>query len=45
MKSTSSHKFYPLMDEFRAFYEKRRPGLANFMQAAMAYYAEHTLGG
>jgi DNA-binding transcriptional MerR regulator len=31
--------------EFRAFYEKYRPGLADFMCAAMAYYADHTLAG
>jgi len=29
--------------EFRAFYEKYRPGLADFMQAAMTYYCEHSL--
>jgi len=29
--------------EFRAFYDKYRVGLADFMKAAMAYYAEHTL--
>jgi DNA-binding transcriptional MerR regulator len=29
--------------EFRAFYEKYRPGLADFMCAAMSYYADHTL--
>lgn len=29
--------------EFRAYYERFRPGLADFMQAAMTYYAEHTL--
>lgn len=29
--------------EFRAFYEKYRPGLADFMCEAMAYYADHTL--
>jgi DNA-binding transcriptional MerR regulator len=29
--------------EFRAFYDKYRPGLADFMQAAMAHYADHTL--
>ena len=29
--------------EFRAFYEKVRPGLADFMCAAMTYYADHTL--
>jgi DNA-binding transcriptional MerR regulator len=29
--------------EFRAFYEKVHPGLADFMCATMAYYADHTL--
>lgn len=29
--------------EFRAFYEKYRPGLADFMRAAMTYYADHVL--
>lgn len=29
--------------EFRAFYEKYRPGLADFMQAAMAHYADTVL--
>ena len=29
--------------EFRAFYEKYRPGLADFLRAAMTYYADHTL--
>jgi DNA-binding transcriptional MerR regulator len=29
--------------EFRAFYEKYRPGLADFLCAAMNYYADHTL--
>jgi hypothetical protein len=29
--------------EFRAFYEKRGAGLADFMSAAMSYYAEHVL--
>ena len=29
--------------EFRAFYEKYRPGLADFMQAAMTYYCDHSL--
>jgi DNA-binding transcriptional MerR regulator len=28
--------------EFRAFYEKYRPGLADFICAAMSYYADHT---
>ncbi len=31
--------------EFRAFYEKVRPGLAGFMQAAMAHYADTALAG
>ena len=31
--------------EFRAYYEAYAPDLADFMQAAMNYYAEHTLGG
>lgn len=31
--------------EFRAYYEAYAPNLADFMQAAMNYYAEHTLGG
>jgi DNA-binding transcriptional MerR regulator len=29
--------------EFRAFYEKYRPGLADFMQAAMIYFCDHSL--
>jgi DNA-binding transcriptional MerR regulator len=29
--------------EFRATYDKYRPGLADFMQAAMNYYCDHTL--
>lgn len=29
--------------EFRGFYDKYRLGLADFMQAAMIYYAEHAL--
>jgi DNA-binding transcriptional MerR regulator len=37
-------QLYVEHEEFRAFYDKVRPGLAGFMQAAMAYYAEHTLG-
>ena len=31
--------------EFRAYYEAYAPDLADFMQAAMNYYAEYTLGG
>lgn len=29
--------------DFRAHYDKYRPGLADFMKPAMAYYAEHNL--
>jgi DNA-binding transcriptional MerR regulator len=29
--------------DFRAFYDKYRPNLADFMREAMAYYADHTL--
>ena len=36
---------YASHPEFRATYDKYRPGLADFLQAAMAYYAEHTLSG
>lgn len=36
-------QLYVTNDEFRAFYDKVRPGLAGFLQPAMAYYAEHTL--
>jgi DNA-binding transcriptional MerR regulator len=36
-------QLYVEHEEFRAFYDKYRPGLADFMQAAMAYYADHTL--
>jgi DNA-binding transcriptional MerR regulator len=32
-------------EEFRKFYDRYRPGLADFMQAAMAYYADHELEG
>ena len=34
-------QMYVTNDEFRAFYDKVRPGLADFLQPAMAYYAEH----
>jgi DNA-binding transcriptional MerR regulator len=37
-------QLYITNDEFRAFYDNIRPGLADFMQPAMAYYADHTLG-
>jgi DNA-binding transcriptional MerR regulator len=36
-------QLYITNDEFRAFYDKIRPGLADFLQPAMAYYADHTL--
>jgi len=29
--------------DFRKFYDKYRPDLADFMEAAMAHYADHTL--
>jgi len=29
--------------EFTTFYDRYRPGLATFMQAAMTYYADHKL--
>lgn len=36
-------QLYVEHDEFRAHYEQVRPGLADFMQAAMAHYADHVL--
>ena len=36
-------QMYTQDDRFRVYYDKYRPGLADFMAAAMAYYAEHTL--
>jgi DNA-binding transcriptional MerR regulator len=36
-------QLYVSNQEFRAFYDKIRPGLADFLQPAMAYYAEHSL--
>ncbi|MFN2107974.1 MAG: TipAS antibiotic-recognition domain-containing protein, partial [Candidatus Promineifilaceae bacterium] len=36
-------QLYISNEEFRAFYDKVRPGLADFLQPAMAYYAEHSL--
>ena len=36
-------QLYVENDEFRAQYDAYRPGLADFMQAAMNYYADHTL--
>ena len=36
-------QLYVENDEFRAFYDRYRVGLADFMQAAMNYYADHSL--
>ena len=36
-------EMYAENDEFRAFYDRFRPGLADQLKAAMAYYAEHNL--
>ena len=36
-------QLYVENDEFRTHYEQYAPGLADFMCAAMAYYAEHNL--
>jgi DNA-binding transcriptional MerR regulator len=36
-------QMYVEHDEFRAYYEKYRPGMAQFMQAAMTVYADTTL--
>jgi len=38
-------QLYTGHDEFREFYEKYRPGLADFMQAAMVHYADQQLDG
>lgn len=38
-------QMYAEHEEFRAHYEKVRPGLADFMRAAMAYFADHALSG
>jgi len=38
-------QLYAEHNEFRKYYEKYRPGLADFMQAAMDCYADHALGG
>ncbi len=38
-------QMYTQDDRFRAYYDKYRPGLADFMAEAMAYFAEHTLTG
>jgi DNA-binding transcriptional MerR regulator len=36
-------RLYAEHEEFRAFYDAYRPGLADFMRAAMAHYADYTL--
>ena len=36
-------QLYVENDEFCAFYERYRPGLADFMRAAMNYYADQTV--
>ncbi len=36
-------QMYTQDDRFRVYYDKYRVGLADFMAAAMTYYAEHTL--
>jgi len=38
-------QLYVEHEDFRKYYDKYRPGLADFMQAAIAYYADHTLVG
>ena len=35
-------QLYVEHDEFRAFYEKIKPGLADFLKAAMDHYSDHT---
>ena len=40
---TGLGQLYAENPEFRPNYDKVRPGLADFMRDAMAYYAEHTL--
>jgi DNA-binding transcriptional MerR regulator len=40
---TGLGQLYAENPEFRANYDKVRPGLADFMRDTMAYYAEHTL--
>jgi hypothetical protein len=36
-------RLYVTHDEFRAYYERFGAGLADFMQTAMAHYADHVL--
>jgi DNA-binding transcriptional MerR regulator len=38
-------QLYVTNDEFRAFYDKVRPGLADFLQPAIVHYTDHQLGG
>ena len=37
-------QMYVTNDEFRAYYDKYAPDLADFLQPAMVYYAERSLG-
>jgi MerR family transcriptional regulator, thiopeptide resistance regulator len=37
-------QLYTTNDEFRANYDRYRPGLADFMQAAINYYCDHNFG-
>jgi hypothetical protein len=36
-------QLYVEHEEFRKYYDKYAPGMADFMLAAMTYYADHTL--
>lgn len=36
-------ELYAQHDDFRDYYDKHRAGLADYMRAAMAYYADHVL--
>lgn len=42
-RTAAGYRLYVDHPDFRAFYEKVRPGLAQFMQAAMAHYADTAL--
>jgi hypothetical protein len=44
-RTAAGYRLYVEHPEFRAFYETYRPGLAGFMQAAMAHYADTGLAG
>ena len=36
-------ELYAEHDDFRDYYDRFRPGLADYMRVAMAYYADHVL--